>query len=200
VCHFYSNIADEAESGFQRNNLGPAYQAIKRLRGNAHGTANGPVARSDGSMCSTPGEVTARWREHYETTFNHPAATPCADLDDFANSSAPDATVSEDAPTIWEVTRAIRRLKNGRAAGPDGITAELLKGAEKPVSEAMHKLFLTVWVTGSVPALNRRKASLFLYTRARGRTRCAVITGRSHCCQYQEKCSHTFSLRTFSHY
>jgi len=150
--NFYTKIADEAESGFQRNNLGPAYQAIKRLRGNAHSAANGPVARSDGSMCTTPEEVTARWREHYQNTLNHPAATPCADLDDFASSSAPDVTVPEDAPTISEVTRAIRRLKNGRAAGSDGITAELLKGAEKPVSEAMHKLFLTVWTTGRVPA------------------------------------------------
>ena len=39
--------------------------------------------------------------------------------------------VSEDVPMLHEVTRAIRRLKNGRAAGADGITAELLKGAEK---------------------------------------------------------------------
>ena len=39
--------------------------------------------------------------------------------------------VSEDVPMLHEVTTAIRRLKNGRAAGADGITAELLKGAEK---------------------------------------------------------------------
>jgi len=29
-------------------------------------------------------------------------------------------------------------LKNGRAAGADGITAELLKGAENPISKALH--------------------------------------------------------------
>jgi len=38
---------------------------------------------------------------------------------------------------LHEFTRAIRRLKNGRAAGADGITAELLKCAEKPISEAL---------------------------------------------------------------
>jgi len=38
---------------------------------------------------------------------------------------------------LHEVTRAIRRLKNGRAAGADDITAELLKGAEKPISAAV---------------------------------------------------------------
>ena len=40
-------------------------------------------------------------------------------------------------PMLHEVTRTIRRvIKNGRAAGADGITAELLKGAEKPFGEA----------------------------------------------------------------
>ena len=40
----------------------------------------------------------------------------------------------------------------GRAAGADGITAELLKGAEKPISEALHKVITNVWSTGRVPA------------------------------------------------
>ena len=50
------------------------------------------------------------------------------------------------------ITRAIRRSKNGRAAGADGITAEFLKGAEKPISEALHKVITNVWSTGRVPA------------------------------------------------
>jgi len=53
---------------------------------------------------------------------------------------------------LHEVTRAIRRLKNTRAAGADGITAELLKGAEKPISEALHKVITNVWSTGRFPA------------------------------------------------
>ena len=54
---------------------------------------------------------------------------------------------------LHEVTRAIRRLKNGRAAGADGITAELLKGAEKPISEALHKVITNVWSTGLTPSV-----------------------------------------------
>ena len=53
---------------------------------------------------------------------------------------------------LHEVTKAIRRLKIGRAAGADGITAELLKCAEKPISEALHKVITNVWSTGRVPA------------------------------------------------
>ena len=73
---FYGKLADEAESGFKKNNLRPAYRAIKRLRGNTRSSANGSVARSDGSLCNTPAEITERWREHYQNTLNHSSVTP----------------------------------------------------------------------------------------------------------------------------
>ena len=149
---FYGKLADEAESGFKKNNLRPAYRS----------SANGSVARSDGSLCNTPAEITERWRENYQNTLNHSIVTPSADLDDFADSAIPDVTVSEDVPMLHEVIRAIRRLKNGRAAGADGITAELLNGAEKPISEALNKVTTNVWFTGRVPAEWRRHYRLTL--------------------------------------
>jgi len=114
---FYGKLADEAESGFWKNNLRPAYRAIKRLRGSTRSSANGSVIRSDGRMCNTPAEITERCKERYQNTLNHSIVTPSADRDDFADSATPDVTVSEDVPMLHEVSRAIRRLKNGRAAG-----------------------------------------------------------------------------------
>ena len=35
---FYGKLADEAESGFKKNNLRPAYGVIKRLRGSTRST------------------------------------------------------------------------------------------------------------------------------------------------------------------
>jgi len=54
-------------------------------------------------------------------------------------------------------------LKNGRAAGADGVTAELLKGAEKPISEALHKVITNVWSTGRVPAEWKKGIIVSLY-------------------------------------
>ena len=67
-------------------------------------------------------------------------------------SATIDVTVSEDVPMLHEVTSAIRRLKNSRAAGANGINAELLRGAENPISEALHKVITNVWSMGRVPA------------------------------------------------
>ena len=55
-----------------------------------------------------------------------------------------------DAPALEEVRFAIRKLKNGRAAGLNGICPELLKCAEEPVSNALHELFQRVWRSGRV--------------------------------------------------
>jgi hypothetical protein len=60
--------------------------------------------------------------------------------------------VYADAPSLQKVLDAIARLKNGRAAGPDGIPPELLKCATGPVAAALHSLILMVWREGRVPA------------------------------------------------
>jgi len=44
------------------------------------------------------------------------------------------------------------KFRNGRAAGLDVISLELLKCAKEPISVALHTLFTKVWITGKVPA------------------------------------------------
>ena len=101
---------------------------------------------------------------------------------------------------LHDVTRAIRRLKNGRAAGADGITAELLKGAEKPISEALHKVITNVWSTGRVPAECKEGIIDSLYKGKGSQSECIVATGRSLFCLYLEKYLHISFWRAFSLY
>jgi len=65
--------------------------------------------------------------------------------------------------TLGEVRHAIRKLRNGRAAGSDGIQLELLKYAEEPVSASLHSLFAQVWKSGLVPAEWREGIIVSLY-------------------------------------
>ena len=64
-------------------------------------------------------------------------------------------------------------MKNGRAAGADGITAELLKGAEKPISEALHKVITNVWSTGRVPAEWKEGIIVSLYKGKGSQSECS---------------------------
>ena len=61
---------------------------------------------------------------HYQAALNHLPAAYSIDLETAAWSAAPDPDIPIGAPTLVEGTRAIRRLKNGKAAGPDGIASE----------------------------------------------------------------------------
>ena len=85
--------------------------------------------------------------------LNHPPATACPDLDLAADTASVAPDMRTDAPSFQEVRDAIGRLKNGRAAGPEGIPPELLKCAINPMSAALHSLFWKVWSEGKVPAV-----------------------------------------------
>src|SRR5664279_2261353 len=113
--NYYSAIADEAEEGFQSNNLRPAYRAIKRLRGGQNsGCNNIPVTKLDGTLCTTPEQIADRWKEHYVTALNHPPSTPRDELNNLALAASTDPEILADIPTTTEIVRAIRRLKNGK--------------------------------------------------------------------------------------
>jgi len=62
------------------------------------------------------------------TSFKHLNVTKIV-LDDIAAEAQEDNSVSTDEPTLGQVERAISKLRNGRAAGEDGIPPELLKCA-----------------------------------------------------------------------
>jgi len=113
------------------------------------------------------------WRSHYQNTLNHPPASQCPDLDSDTARAVPDRTVLDDAPTLGEVRRAIRKFRNGRAAGSDGIQPEPLKYADEPVSISLHSLFARVWKTGLVPDAEWREGIIVSLYKGKGpRNKC----------------------------
>ena len=70
-------------------------------------------------------------------------------LDAESATAAEDPDVKTNEPTPLEV---IKKLKNGKATGLNGIPLELPKCAIGAVSQALHTSFVRVWRTGHVPA------------------------------------------------
>ena len=131
----------------------------------------------------------------YQNTLNHSNVTPSADLDDFADSATRPLQMQQSRkmqaiPMLHEVTRAIRRLKNGRAAGADGVTAELLKGAEKPISEALHKVITNVWSTGRVPTEWKEGIIVSLYKGKGSQSECSIYRPISFVCIGKSICTY----------
>ena len=149
---FLNKVATEAEEDARRGNIGSVFRAVRVISGKDTSSLMTPVNKSDGSTCTGDEEILERWHEHYDQALNHPSGTACPELDAASLSSIPSPDICTDEPTFDEVMRAIKKLKNGRAAGSDEIPPELLKCALSHTTRALHSLFQRVWRCGRVPA------------------------------------------------
>lgn len=71
---------------------------------------------------------------------------------------------TEDIPdvSLYEISMALKQLKNNKAPGDDGVTSELLKAGGKPILRSLQKLFNSVIHEGKPPqAWNRSVVVLF---------------------------------------
>jgi O-phosphoseryl-tRNA(Cys) synthetase len=50
-----------------------------------------------------------------------------------------------------EIMKAIKNMKNGKASGPDNITAELLQADMETTVDILHKLLYEIWNIEQVP-------------------------------------------------
>ena len=170
---YYNGIADEAESALERHDMKPIYRAVKRISGKSTSHQSSFPKKANGESCKSEEEALSRWTEYYTAALNHPASQPCPDLDSLAANAADDPNISVDAPSLAEVQAAIAKLKNGRASGADGITAEVLKYSAGTSAPLLVKLFASVWKSGRVPAEWRDGIIVSLYKGKGSRSECS---------------------------
>uniref|UniRef100_A0A914VWC6 Reverse transcriptase domain-containing protein n=1 Tax=Plectus sambesii TaxID=2011161 RepID=A0A914VWC6_9BILA len=136
------------EEAQQKNEFWSLYTTLWRLSGKTKPIRDN-IHKTDGSFVHSDTEHLQRWQEFFQQLLNHqkphdpPAAPP--DL------SRPQDLASEEAPSLEEVKRSIKMLKNGKAAGADGITAEAIKAGGHMLAERLHLLILTIWSTEHIP-------------------------------------------------
>ena len=59
--------------------------------------------------------------------------------------------VNTDQLTLEEVNMAIKVMKNGKAPGSDGVTAEMLKAEYTVIPRLLTKIFSDIWETENIP-------------------------------------------------
>lgn len=60
-------------------------------------------------------------------------------------------SIDENISLLATFQEKMRHLKHVKAAGHDGIPSELLKHLPEGVHQVIHKLFILMWVTGTMP-------------------------------------------------
>ena len=92
----------------------------------------------------------------------------------------------DELPSVKEITKAIKQLKSGRAAGVDGIPPELWKEGGPALHSNLHKLLVYCWEQGKLPSDLCNAVIVTLY-KNKGKSHIAPTIRGSLCSPLQEK-------------
>ncbi|VDP76901.1 unnamed protein product [Schistosoma curassoni] len=102
-----------------------------------------PVKDKEGKPITENQQQRNRWLECFEELLNRPAPTNQPDIE----AAHTDLPIGVDPPR----TEEIRKIKCGKAAGPDNIPAEALKSDVEVITSMLRLLFKKIWEEEQVP-------------------------------------------------
>lgn len=143
---FVDELAGQAEQAAHRGEMSTVYKITKKLCGKDN-SQTPPVKDRNGNILATERAQAERWVQHFREVLNcnkpvNPADPPPAEND---------LDINTDPPTEAEVRRAIKTLKNGKAAGIDSIHAEMLKADTNTATKVFTDLFNDIWESNTIP-------------------------------------------------
>jgi len=99
--------------------------------------SNRPIRDPKGKLLASTEELAAAWAEHFKTLLNQPQLTNRCVI----QPAATDLDISCEKPSKAEIRKAIGALNAGKAAGPDSIPPEALKGSIEESTDLLYILF-----------------------------------------------------------
>ena len=144
---YLDNLADQAIEADRMHDSKRLYKIIRNISGSKKSNDAAHIHRPDGGPCDSMSEVLRTWDEHFGQALNHP---PSSNPWSATNLTLP-LPDPIPPPSADDISRCIRKLRTGRAPGPDGITAELLISSSDIVVPYLWQLFSLVWQSGVTP-------------------------------------------------
>ena len=140
-------MAQEAEEAAASGNMKQLYDITKKLTGK-FGQTERPVKDKNRRVLMGADKQLSRWAEHFEELLNRPAPANAPDIP----AAEEDLPIDCGKPTREEIRKAIKQLKNGKAAGTDEIPAEALKVDPEMLAEMLYGLFEKIWEEEEIPS------------------------------------------------
>lgn len=139
---------EDIEMSRSSNNARKFFQKVKRQ---TEGLKTGAFACKDenGDLVTDIDRMLGLWREHFSGLLNGDDDNP---EDVFPETPFANDGIDIPPPDYDEVCLAIRRLKNNKAAGADGLPAELFKTGGEELFRHMHQLLCKIWSEECMPS------------------------------------------------
>ena len=115
-----------------------------------------PVKNKNRNTINGTQEQLDQWAEHFENLLNSTTQTNPPDIQEVVS----DLDIDCRTPSKEERKKAIKHLKNGKAAGPDNIPAEEHKANIETAAELLHPLFANMWKEEKVPTEWKKREDL----------------------------------------
>ena len=144
--NYIEALALEAEEAARHGNLKDLYDTTKKLAGKTSKPQR-PVKDKEGKPIIGEEGQKKRWMEHFEELLNRPAPQDPPHI----QQADRDLPIDLSAPRREEIRKAIKKLRNGKATGPDSIPAEALKTDAETMGEMLHPLFKKMWEEENIP-------------------------------------------------
>lgn len=142
--------ATKAEEAARKGDMRELYKITKLMAGKFINNNTENIKDKDGQLLSKENDILKRWAEHFKSVLNRgdPDSPPNINLE---NNDVPELDIDIEVISKGEIEKAIRCLKNNKAAGVDNIPAELLKADLETSVNEIHSLFLNIWQTNCIP-------------------------------------------------
>lgn len=90
-----------------------------------------------------------RWAEYFDGLLNRPLPNEPLEMADLNN--VPELDISVDPPSEAEVSRAVRKLKSGKAPGEDQIPPECWKACGEAGMKELTEIVRSCWTDETIP-------------------------------------------------
>ncbi|XP_055387991.1 uncharacterized protein LOC129616393 [Condylostylus longicornis] len=146
---YLEQMASQAEQHANQNNMRSLHRIIGNLTGQKENTTR-PVRDRNGNLVTNEEAQLEVWKQHFESISNITYSSSEETHDSNPIRRQANLRISEDPPSIGEIKTAIRALKHNRAAGSDGITAELLQADALTTAQLLEPHISRAWSEESV--------------------------------------------------
>ena len=176
---YIESLADEIEL-----NPAGAYTAASKLLNRCRKKPFAPavlptIKSATGDLCSTPQEVTKRWREYFSALEDGVATCGkhLVEVEGAPCKNWPAPRDFADIPTPVTVRNAILTAKRGKASGPDMIPGELGLTCPAAMQDMLFPLILKMGLLGEEAAGHKGGALTWLYKGRGDRSVCESYRG-----------------------
>ncbi|CAH8662896.1 unnamed protein product [Schistosoma haematobium] len=138
--------AKEMEKAATIGNTRQLYRLIKT--GISKSSVSEIISEKDDTLICSQSRRLERWAEHFREQFSWPSAT--LQLPSIPRQC--EWNIEVGPPTLAEVQKAIVNLKQGRAAGPDGLAPEVFKDGGLILAIRLTNILARIWESDVIPS------------------------------------------------